>query len=266
MIETKDVLFDEIHQLKLDVYQPNPSSIKANGAAIIDIHGGGWFKGDKSSEGNLASHLVGQGYLVIVPNYRLAPDNPYPAAVEDIETAYQWLKASDYAFDRSKIGAMGMSSGGNLSVEMAISEHIPVASWSGIIDLDEWVDSHPTVKPSPNSAPAPNTNPDQIDQGGDDDAYYKWFVLNYVKGDLNLLHDASLLHRVTESTAPVLMCNSLDELAPVSGVQKLQTQLLAHNVPCETIFYAGSRHGEAYLNDAMQPTFDFFNQYLKLNN
>ena len=64
----KDYVYNEEHQLTLDIYEPETIE-----AAIILIHGGGWFRGDKAKEAALAEKLVKEGFLVIVPNYRLAP-------------------------------------------------------------------------------------------------------------------------------------------------------------------------------------------------
>lgn len=83
------------------------------------IHGGGWFRGDKSKETALAERLTTDGFLVVAPNYRLAPDHLFPAAMDDLLKVYDWLAASDYPV-KGKITALGSSSGGNLSIELAL--------------------------------------------------------------------------------------------------------------------------------------------------
>ena len=75
----KDYVYDEKNQLTLDIYEPNKIE-----AAIILIHGGGWFRGDKSKETALAERLTTDGFLVVAPNYRLAPDHLFPAAMDDL--------------------------------------------------------------------------------------------------------------------------------------------------------------------------------------
>ncbi len=57
-----DLIYDEIHALKADLYQPD----NASKGLIIDIHGGGWFRGDKAKDQDLAEALVKDGFSVIV--------------------------------------------------------------------------------------------------------------------------------------------------------------------------------------------------------
>lgn len=258
----KDIVYDENNNLKLDVYQ-DPANANQQRRAIIDLHGGGWWQGDKSKDSDWASDFVNQGYIVFVVNYRLAPQYLFPTAIDDVVTAYNWIKNSNYQFDHQKIGAIGMSAGGNLAVELAIRKGIPIASWSGIIDLDHWISTHPQVVASKKDAPNPNTASTNIDQSGQDDPYYKWFVLNYVGDNEQLLQEASPVHRVTKDAGPMFLANSLNELVPTSGVLKLQATLTEQMVPSVAKLIEGNRHGKKYMDDALQPTLDFFDEYLK---
>ena len=60
----------------LDYYESTENSSKT---VVIDIHGGGWFRGDKQKDVDLATAIAKLGYQVVVPNYRLTPDNHFPA-------------------------------------------------------------------------------------------------------------------------------------------------------------------------------------------
>lgn len=163
-----------------------------------------------------------------------------------------------------KIGAVVMSAGGNLAIELSLKTGIPIASWSGIIDLDQWVDAHPDVVGSNANAPTPGTPVGNINQDGSNDPYYKWFVLNYVNGDTDLLKQASLLNRVTKDAGPMFIANSLKEIVPMDGVLKLQ-QLLTDNLVQSTFqTVTGSGHGEAYMKQAQDATLDFFADHLDL--
>lgn len=73
---TRDVVYKNIDNeaLGVDVYEPEEIR-----GAIVLIHGGGWFAGDKAKEEHLASRLVDEGFVVFVPNYRLAPKYLFPA-------------------------------------------------------------------------------------------------------------------------------------------------------------------------------------------
>lgn len=253
----KDYIYDKENQLALDIYEP-----KTIEAAIILIHGGGWFRGDKAKEATLAERLTNDGFLVIVPNYRLAPDHIFPAAMDDLLNVYDWLVNSDYPV-KGKIVALGSSAGGNLSIELALQKGIPAASWSGIIDLYDWVQQHPEVVPAMNQKP----NFDQqasgkIDQDGANDAFYKWFILNYVDQDMARLKQADPLSRVSNNSGPLFIANSLKELVPLSGVYKLQAVLAEKGVPSETKLISGTIHGEGYADIAYQNTVQFLKDNL----
>src|SRR5690349_2671850 len=68
-------------------------------AAVILVHGGAWNSGDKSGgsgKGLMApmfEPLTRAGFAWFSINYRLAPKHPYPACIEDVETAIRWVKA-----------------------------------------------------------------------------------------------------------------------------------------------------------------------------
>ena len=257
-----DINYDQYNGLYLDVYRPT-STNDLNQRAIIAIHGGGWYQGDKHKEADWAKSFAENGYTVFVPNYRLAPDNIFPAAIDDMLNLYDWLENSEYEFDRSKVGAIGMSAGGNLAIELAIRKHIPIASWSGIIDIEKWIAENQSVKPSNSNAPDPNTPSDQIDQSGLDNGYYKWFILNYVNSDPVLLKKASPIYRIDAKTGPMFLANSLNELVPMSGMMAIFDQLNSFSIPATLMTLTGSRHGKAYFDDAIQPTFAFFDKYLQ---
>ena len=87
-----------------------------------------------------AGHLaLAAGARVLVPNYRLAPEHPFPAAVEDAVRAYQWLL--DHGGEPSKIFLTGDSAGGGLAVATAIAvrdRHLPMCG--GIVAISPWAD------------------------------------------------------------------------------------------------------------------------------
>jgi len=90
--------------------------------AIVYLHGGGWAAGSLDShEGScrLLAHVT--GCVVISVDYRLAPEHPFPAAVDDAIAAYRWVHSE---FDSlgvapGRVGVMGDSAGGNLAAVIA---------------------------------------------------------------------------------------------------------------------------------------------------
>lgn len=104
--------------LKLDLCLPDGPGPYA---AVILVHGGGWFGGDKMGDTKaLLAPLTQAGFAWFTINYRLAPQYRYPACLEDVFTAIRWVKAhaADYHLASDRIALMGVSAGGQL-VEMA---------------------------------------------------------------------------------------------------------------------------------------------------
>jgi acetyl esterase len=87
-------------------------------AVLLDIHGGGFYMGTASDGDVRNSRLLDVlGVAVVSVEYRLAPEHPWPAAVDDCETAALWL--ADNALDRfgsASLGIIGFSAGATLAV------------------------------------------------------------------------------------------------------------------------------------------------------
>ena len=89
---------------------------------VLYFHGGGWVIGSVQSCSRFCGELArAAGVVVAAVEYRLAPEFPYPAAVEDCRTAFQWMReyAAAYGGDAAQIYAAGDSAGGNLAVALA---------------------------------------------------------------------------------------------------------------------------------------------------
>lgn len=87
---------------------------------ILYLHGGGYCLGSVATHRDLIARLVkATGYRALAIDYRLAPEHPFPAALEDARTAYQWLLAQGYA--PKDIVLAGDSAGGGLAVATLIA-------------------------------------------------------------------------------------------------------------------------------------------------
>ncbi|MEM9175662.1 MAG: alpha/beta hydrolase [Myxococcota bacterium] len=89
----------------------------------LDIHGGGWWMGNgfPFHEGVLA--FAGQVPAIVVSvDYRLAPEHPYPAALEDCEAVLRWMvaKGAELGGDPARLAVGGGSAGGNLAAALAL--------------------------------------------------------------------------------------------------------------------------------------------------
>lgn len=83
--------------------------------ALLDVHGGAWNRGDRSNDAVMNHALAASGIVVAAIDFRLAPDHPYPAQVQDVHYAVRWLKAHapDFNADPQTVGGIGSSSGGH---------------------------------------------------------------------------------------------------------------------------------------------------------
>lgn len=89
------------------------------GPVIVFFHGGGFVIGDLETHHNLCSEIAHQMDLpVVAVDYRLAPEHPFPAAVDDCEAAARWIASSPDALARPATGIIpiGDSAGGNATI------------------------------------------------------------------------------------------------------------------------------------------------------
>jgi len=108
--------------LRVRVYRlPDGDGAPRPGA--LYVHGGGFIAGDLDSEEPRCVRLALDGDCIVVSvEYRLAPEHPYPAAVDDCEAALRWTaaSASELGIDPDRIGVIGASSGGTLAAATAL--------------------------------------------------------------------------------------------------------------------------------------------------
>ncbi len=91
----------------------------AASSTLLYLHGGGYFACSPKTHRPITGAYARSGFAVFVPDYRLAPEHPFPAAVEDAEAAWHGLVADGHA-PRS-IGVSGDSAGGGLCLALMLS-------------------------------------------------------------------------------------------------------------------------------------------------
>lgn len=112
----------EGNEMLLKIYEPSTRD-RSSLPALLWIHGGGYVLGHPSGDDFLCQQFVmTAGCVVVSPDYRLAPDHPYPAAIEDCYTALVWLAdaAAELNVDRERIAIGGASAGGGLTAALAL--------------------------------------------------------------------------------------------------------------------------------------------------
>jgi epsilon-lactone hydrolase len=144
---------DRLHPVPADVLvtQVNAGGVPAHwlaapgadtGRVLLFLHGGGFEFGSVRSDGELAARLGrASGMRVLFPEYRLAPEHPFPAAIDDVLAVWRWLRTG-HAVGARSIAVAGDSAGGGLAVALLVAtrdagEPMPAAAvlMSPTVDL-----------------------------------------------------------------------------------------------------------------------------------
>ena len=123
--------------MKLLSSKENPRGDKV----ILQLHGGGYTGAVRNAYYVFAGlyNEVSHGCSVLTPDYRVAPENPYPAALEDAVASYQWLMDKGYFGEQIILG--GDSAGGGLAMALCMylkDHHMPMPC--GIVAMSPWTD------------------------------------------------------------------------------------------------------------------------------
>jgi acetyl esterase/lipase len=117
-----------------------------SGAAILWMHGGSYVSGHPATTRPIAMDIANTtGVAVLSLQYRLAPENPYPAALDDVKAAYAWLLKEGFKPERIIVG--GESSGAGLALALMVTlkaegQALP----AGLIAISPWVDLAATAE------------------------------------------------------------------------------------------------------------------------
>ncbi|MBA03921.1 MAG: lipase [Gammaproteobacteria bacterium] len=115
LLKTIDIKYANVGgiDLCLDLYMPSDAEKKP--PLLVWIHGGAWMRGSKDSI-NLG--FVEMGFAMASVEFRLSGIAQFPAQIHDIKAAIRYLRfsASDYGYDATRVGILGVSSGGHLAV------------------------------------------------------------------------------------------------------------------------------------------------------
>jgi acetyl esterase len=115
-----DVTFRTLEHgpLVATLYRPAGAAI----AAVVEVHGGGWTSGDRTSNAPIARHLSANGIAVLSLDFRMPPQATYPVTITDVTAGLRWMKAhaSEVGTVSSRVGLLGTSSGGHLALLAAL--------------------------------------------------------------------------------------------------------------------------------------------------
>src|SRR4051812_47373148 len=133
LIAERDVVYSAVGgRQTMDVVRPRDAAASPRPGVLL-VHGGGFRAGAKESYLPLAIKLAERGYVAATVNYRLAPRNQFPAAVQDVKAAVRYLRAnaSKVNLDPNHIGALGGSAGGHLVLMLGLTAGVEEFEGSG---------------------------------------------------------------------------------------------------------------------------------------
>ena len=200
---------------------------------VVFAHGGGYRRGTKNQVQRLPEFddLIETGYSVASVDYRLAPDHPFPAPIEDLKCAVRHLRANsaDYGIDPDRIAVMGFSAGAHL------------AMLTGVADTAAGFDvgQYPGVSSAVRAVVAADGPSDVTElRSSEPDVARDAF------GDsLDLMTRASPLTYVDSDDPPMLIFHGeLDRTVPVQHSKWMDEELTSAGVEHEVVIVPDGEH------------------------
>jgi acetyl esterase/lipase len=250
--------------LWLDAYLP--AGRGDNLPAMVLIHGGGWWSGNRTYPRSVAETLARKGWAAFSIGYTL--DTPsrsgYPVQVEECQAALRWIErhAAEFHIDVHRLAVYGGSAGGYLASMLAVlgpgrPAYVPVAAAVSVSGPD---DPALLVKESLEHYPCRPTG-----------CAVTYAALNHLSWFLGcpldrcsarLLREASPVYHVTRQTPPFFLYDSSDEIIPLSQATAMKTALQRAGIPVRLMVISGTSHGPPRLLDVEQPIAKFLAAYV----
>ncbi|WJH40819.1 alpha/beta hydrolase [Aliirhizobium terrae] len=232
-----------VSDIRTLIHRPEEEWGEAAVPAILYLHGGGMIAGTAEMMAGAHRKLAQEtGALVVAPNYRLAPEAPFPAGLEDCYAALTWLHAhaAELGVDADRIIVMGDSGGGGLAAALAL-----LARDRGEVPLKAQVLVYPMLDIRTGTTAAPS-----------DDPLTGEFVVNralitfaweQVRGtgaldDSQARYLSPALAPDLEALPPALIVTGALDLFRDEDIAYSQ-RLLRSGVPTDLQLYAGAVHG-----------------------
>lgn len=220
--------------LKLDLYRPSAMP-SAPMPLVIWVHGGGWRSGTKAN--CPAAWLAAQGYAVASLDFRLLPEHPWPAQIEDPIAALRWLRkeSGKYGLDAERSAAMGGSSGGHV---VALWGTLPLRAEDKVKAVVDLYGPTDLLTMPPNVLSEKRTRADLAKANG------ALLLGGIVMDQPEKARAVSALHQASKDDVPFLIMHGMDDPGvPVDQSERLHAALKAAGVESTLKLIPGAGHG-----------------------
>jgi acetyl esterase/lipase len=261
--------------LTLDVFTPKKD---ANGAALIFAVSGGFFSGHEFINPEMYKEFLNRGYTVFAVVHGSQPKFTIPEILEDMNRAVRFIRyhAKDYKIDPDRIGIMGGSAGGHLSLMQGTAgDKGNPAAKDPIDKVSSRVQAVACFFPPTDFLNYGEKGKDAIGRGTlaafhapfdfkEFDDKQKCFVsITDEARILELGKKVSPIYYVTADSAPSLIIHGdADKLVPIQQAESIIEKLKEAKVPCELVVKKGAAHGWPDLNKDLPVFADWFDKYL----
>lgn len=219
-----DIEYGELPRQALDIYRPR--GWQSPRPVIVFFYGGRWQRGSKDTYKMLAYTLTEQGYVVVVPDYRLYPAVEFPGFVEDAALAVRWVQrnAARYGGDPARVVLMGHSAGAHIALLLTLDER-----YLRGVDVESAEAIAGTVGLAGPYDFLPFTDQDVRDVMGPPDGWEQTQPVNFADGN----------------EPPVLLLQGAgDETVKPRNAERLAARIEAEGGCARTAFYPGVGHIE----------------------
>lgn len=237
--------------LTLDICAPAADPLVGVRPAVVSIHGGSWARGDKANADwrNVCLWLASEGFVAASVNYRLVPDVRFPAAIDDVALAVEWLRAPEqidrFGIDPARIGAFGGSAGGNLAALLGTTGDGPLDEGSRVAAVAELS--------GPVGLGAAELTADEAS------AWLRTIVGEYLDCEAGVddeacpqALEASPGTRADASDPPFFIGHAESEVVPLGQSQRFAATLADAGVPVELAVVPGVAHSIGILDEALR--------------